>query len=345
MALPKLAIGALGGTVSMQSRGVGQGVMPSLNGAAMLQQLPELTALAEVQVHTLCLMPSASLSFTQLLEALKWAKTCIGEGAQGVVLTQGTDTLEETAYFLDLLWDLDAPLVLTGAMRAASQYGADGPANLLSAAQVALTADSHHRGVLVVMNDQVHAAARVRKSAALAMDAFTSPPFGPLGVMVEGQVHYCAAPSSRASLPYPLHVHHQVALLEATLDADTGLLDHVIAAGYRGLVVAGFGAGHVSQTWAHSIANIAARIPVVVASRTGSGHTASHTYGFIGGEMDLQKKGVTMAGGLCPRKARILLWLLIGSDQQHDRQRYFGANTSTTGTLPAVAATIGHPFR
>lgn len=324
MTLPKLSIGALGGTVSMQAKSAGEGVTPALTGEAMLASLPQLAELAAIHVETLCLLPSASLDFEQLLSVLRWAKAQVEQGATGVVLTQGTDTLEESAYFLDLLWDLDAPLVMTGAMRSASQVGADGPANLMAAIKVALDENSCRRGVQVVMNDQVHAAAWVRKSDALALDAFTSPLFGLVGVMVEGRVRYLGGPpAERMTLSYPGKTHHRVAVLEAVLGADTQLLEQIVGLGYEGLVIAGFGAGHVSAEWAESIGRIAEELPVVIASRTSSGTTAQYSYGFVGGEMDLQGRGAVMAGFLCPRKSRILLWLLIGGGFQGEVGVYF----------------------
>ncbi|UVJ42961.1 asparaginase [Pseudomonas sp. LS1212] len=324
MTQPKLSIGALGGTVSMQAKSAGEGVTPALTGEAMLASLPELAELALINVETLCLLPSASLDFEQLLTVLRWAKAQVEQGATGVVLTQGTDTLEESAYFLDLLWDLEVPLVMTGAMRSASQIGADGPANLMAAIKVALDKNSRQRGVQVVMNDQVHAAAWVRKSDALALDAFTSPLFGPVGVMVEGRVRYLGgAPAERVTLPYPGKTHHRVALLEAVLGADTRLLEQIVSLGYEGLVIAGFGVGHVDAEWAERIGRIAEELPVVIASRTGSGTTTQHSYGFVGGEMDLQGRGAVMAGFLCPRKSRVLLWLLIGGELQGEVGVYF----------------------
>jgi len=324
VALPKLSVGALGGTISMQAQTTGAGVQPSLSGQGMVDLLPELTSLADVQVHTLNLLPSASLSFQALLEVLDWARECVTAGSVGVVISQGTDTLEEAAFFLDLLWDLDEPLVLTGAMRAASHCGADGPANLVAAAQVALAERSRGRGVLVVINDQVHAASRVRKVAALSMDAFASSPYGPVGLMIENQVHYAAAPPIRQCVPRPIRIDHSVLLLEAALDADTLLLDKVVDAGYQGLVIAGFGAGHVSQRWAASLRAIAQDLPVIVATRTGQGPTAKASYGFVGGEIDLQANGAVMGGFLCPRKCRILLWVLIGSARERALQDYLG---------------------
>lgn len=313
MALPILAIGALGGTVSMQAQTPGAGVVPAVGAEQMFEALPQLRDMARINAATLQLLPSASLEFVHLLEVLAWARLQVAEGAHGVVLTQGTDTLEESAYFLDLLWDSDAPLVLTGAMRAASQVSADGPANLLAAAAVALADNSRKRGVLVVMNDQVHAAAHVRKVHTLALDAFKSANGGALGVMVEGHVHYHAGPGERELLPLPGRMDHRVALLEASLGADTLLLERVVELGYEGLVIAGFGAGHVSHTWAKTLGDICEYIPVVVGSRTGAGATASHSYGFVGGEIDLQGRGALMAGPRCPRKCRVRLWLMLGS--------------------------------
>jgi L-asparaginase len=322
MDLPKLAIAALGGTVSMQARNAGEGVIPTVSGETLLASIPELTGLARVTVETLGLLPSASLDFEFLLSVLSWANFQIKQGAVGVVITQGTDTLEETATFFDHLWDHDEPLVLTGAMRSAAQPGADGPANLLDACRVALAEDSRLRGVQVVMNGQIHPACRVRKTDSLAVQAFSSPVFGPAGMLVENAVRYVRPPAQRTVLPLPQQTTQKVAMLEASLSADTLLLENILELGYDGLVIGGFGAGHVSESWAEVIKHIAKKIPVIIATRTGSGSTAQSSYGFIGGEMDLIRKGASMAGFLCPRKARVLLWLLIGCQREDELARY-----------------------
>lgn len=311
--LPLLAIGSLGGTVSMQAGAPGAGVTAKLDCDGLLAALPQLSKLARLRTASLCLLPSASLDFATLLEVLAWARAQVEQGAQAVVLTQGTDTLEESAWLFDLLWSCEAPLLLTGAMRSASHAGADGPANLLAAVQVGLSADSRGRGVQVVINDQIHAAAQVRKIASLALAAFESPGGGPAGEVVEGRACYRYPPLQRQSLPLPSRITQRVALLESCLDADTALLQALPELGYEGLVIAGFGAGHVSAGWAEALGAIARRMPVIVASRTGSGPTARASYGFPGGEIDLQAKGIHMAAALCPRKCRILLWLLLGN--------------------------------
>ncbi|MFJ4434226.1 asparaginase [Pseudomonas sp. NPDC089395] len=314
--LPRLSIGCLGGTVSMQRQLPGHGVTPRLGCNELLADLPHLGSLAQLRASTLCLLPSASLTFPIMLEVLAWARGEVAQGAHAVVLTQGTDTLEESAYFLHLLWPFETPLVMTGAMRDADQPGNDGPGNLLAAVQVALADESRGRGVQVVLNDQIHAATRVRKTASLAMAAFESPGAGPEGVVVEGKAIYRRPAVARKVLQQPQRREHRVALLEACLDADSTLLQAIPALGYEGLVVAGFGAGHVSIAWAQALARIAQDMPVIMATRTGSGPTARASYGFEGGEIDLQSKGVHMAGDLCPRKCRMLLWLLIGLDNQ-----------------------------
>lgn len=326
MDLPKLAIAALGGTVSMQARGVTEGVIPTVSGETLLASVPELTTLARVTVETLGLLPSASLDFEFLLSVLSWANFQIKQGAVGVVITQGTDTLEETATFFDYLWDHDEPLVLTGAMRSAAQAGADGPANLLDACRVALAENSRQRGVQVVMNGQIHPASAVRKIDSLALQAFSSPIVGPAGLLVEDTVRYLRPPSRRKALPLPQQTTQRIAMLEASLSADSLVLESILELGYDGLVIAGFGAGHVSGKWAAEIETIARKIPVVIATRTGSGSTAQSTYGFNGGEMDLSRKGALMAGFLCPRKARILLWLLVGCQRQDEVGCYLAQN-------------------
>jgi L-asparaginase len=318
MDLPKLAIAALGGTVSMQARNAGEGVVPTVSGETLLASVPELMTVAQITIETLGLLPSASLDFEFLLSVLSWANFQIKQGAAGVVIIQGTDTLEETATFFDYLWDHDEPLILTGAMRSAGQPGADGPANLLDACRVALAASSRQRGAQLVMNGQIHSASAVRKTDSLALQAFSSPTVGPVGLLVEATAHYLRPPFPRKVLPLPQQTAQRVALLEASLSADNALLENIIALGYDGLVIGGFGAGHVSGGWADAIETIAKTIPVVIATRTGSGSTAQSSYGFVGSEMDLIRRGASMAGFLCPRKARILLWLLVGCHRQDE---------------------------
>ncbi len=336
MSPPRVAIGSTGGTITMTGA-PGSGVLPELDAAQLVAGVPGLAEAAEVTATTLASVPSAHLRPEDVLGFARWAAEAVDEGADGVVLVQGTDTIEETAYLLDLVWDRAAPLVVTGAMRNAAAAGPDGPANLLAASVVAGSHASRDRGVMVVLDDHVHAGARVRKTDSTALHAFSSPPFGPLGRVHEGRVSYVAPPSLRPPVldPPPEGAGPRVALLETHLGDGGELLRTVAGQGYDGVVLAGFGVGHVSAETAQAVSDVVDDLPVVLASRTGGGPVLTSTYGFVGSERDLVARGALPAGWLDARKSRLLLWLLLacGADQVRLREEI-----AARGALPGAAA-------
>lgn len=308
-----ISVGALGGTIAMAETTAGTGATPARDAAALVAAVPALAEIADVRAVTVRNKASASLDVTDVLAAFRWARAEVDDGAVGVVLTHGTDTLEESAYLLDLLWDRDQPLVLTGAMRAFDQPGTDAGANLLAAARVACGEESGRRGVLVVLDDEVHAAARVTKVGSTGVGAFESPGFGPGGRLVEGRLRYVAPAAPRPEpLPEPGDGPVDVALLEAALADDGRAVRALTGAGFAGIVVDGSGMGHVSSVAADELeAAIRQGVVVVVASRTLRGGTGRTTYGYLGSEMDLIARGAVMAGELSGRKARLLLHVLL----------------------------------
>ncbi len=318
MASRSVAIGALGGTITMTLQPGRTGAAPSLGAADLVAAVPALAEVAAVEATTLMTVPGASLTVDDVRAALSWAHAAVDDGADGAVLVQGTDTLEETAYLLDLWWDRAHPLVVTGAMRPPEQAGADGPANLLAAVTTAASPAVRERGVLVVLNDQLHAAARVRKTHATATDAFSSPDTGPVGRLHEGRL--VANPGSGRIRPLPLPgASRRVALVEASLD-DAGELVHlVLEAGYDGIAIGAFGAGHLSAASADAVSTALQHVPVVVASRTGGGSTLTETYDFPGSEHDLARRGALLAGWLDPRKARLLLWAALSAGMSREQ--------------------------
>jgi L-asparaginase len=289
----------------------GLDVAPSLDAAELIRLLPD-PAMVDVQATTLASVPGAWLSFDDIVQTLEWARSAVIAGASGVVVVQGTDTIEETAYLLDLYWERDEPLIVTGAMRHAQALGADGPANLATAITVAAEPSSRDRGVLVVLNDEIHAAARVRKNHSSVPNAFCSPNFGPLGYLLAGRTVFGGRPVRTHPLRGGVVASARVALLETVLGDRGELLEIVADAGYDGVVVAGFGVGHVSNAFADVVERVS-HLPVVIASRTGSGPTHESTYGFAGSESDLKSRGAVLAGWLDARKARILLCCLLGA--------------------------------
>lgn len=329
-ALPRVSIASLGGTVTMAGSADSAGLVPTLDAADILASAPAAREVADLRATTLTRKPGASLRFEDVLSALDWAREQVDGGADGIVLLQGTDTLEEVSYLLDLLWDRPQPLVVTGAMRAPSQLGADGPANLLGAIVVAASAQARDRGALVVINDVVHPAARVRKRDSVAMDAFHSGPFGPLGRIIE----YRAVLANQRARPAPLRVPATavtVDLVEMTLGDSGRLIRSAVDHGSDGLVISGLGAGHVPADALDAVAAAVSSVPVVLANRTGAGPVLDRTYAFAGSELDLQQRGLISAGWLDARKARLLLWVALGNGMARSD---IGALFETHARLP-----------
>jgi L-asparaginase len=311
---PTIAMIALGGTIAMTTSADAPGATPSLSAEDLLAAVPGLAETGvTVRAQTFRSVPSASLGFADLtgLAAL------IGSlDVDGVVVTQGTDTLEETAYFLDITLGTSVPVVVTGAMRTPSLAGADGPANLLASVRVAASPAARGRGVLVVMSDQVHAARHVRKTHTTSTAAFASPDTGPLGHVVEGRPRFLVPPGARMWIGTG-DAPANVALVTAVLGDDFALL-RPVRDDLDGLVVAAFGVGHVPEAAVAVLSEYASRVPVVLASRAGAGAIHHAGYGFPGSELDLQRRGLHNAGFLDPLKARILLRQLLATGASRD---------------------------
>jgi L-asparaginase len=309
----------LGGTIAMTEHK--DGVVTRLTGADLQESVPGLTT--PLDVRDVRSIPSAGLTFADLLDVLSLASDAVRGGADGVVVTQGTDTLEETAYLLDLLWPHRQPIVVTGAMRNPSLPGIDGPANLLAAVRTAASPVAHDLGALVVMNDEIHLAARVRKTHSTSPATFRSPDTGPVGAVVEGSVRILSRPITRfAALPVPTPQELAatvVPLHTATLDDDGTLLRHLASTpSASGLVVSAFGVGHMPEALTPVLETLAQRVPVVLCSRTGAGSVLRETYGAVGSEKDLQRRGLINGRMLHPYKARILLRILLALGGDHN---------------------------
>lgn len=310
--LPAISVLTLGGTIASVPDTAGEGAVPSMSAGHLVRSVPALAQVADVRAVSFRQAPSGELTLADLFALAAEVERQVDAGARGVVITQGTDTLEETAFALDLLCALDAPVIVSGAMRTPSLPGADGPANLLASVQVATCAEARGIGCAVVVNDEIHAARFVQKTHASSPAAFRSPLTGPLGWVSEGRPRIASRPAPRPHLPIPEGTPPaRVALLKLALGDDTRLLGHIAGAGYDGLVVEAYGGGHVPESFAAQLDDLAGRMPVVLASRTGAGEGLRETYGFPGAEIDLLSRGLLSAGALDGLKARLLLALVL----------------------------------
>ncbi|HET9898466.1 MAG TPA: asparaginase [Streptosporangiaceae bacterium] len=310
---PVVCVFTLGGTIAMKPADAG-GVVPTLSAADLIAAIPGLGAEPlELAVHDVANKPGASLSFTEIYDLADDITAAPADRCAGAVVVQGTDTIEETAYLLDLLIASDSPVVVTGAMRNPSLAGADGPANLLASIRVAASQTARGLGTLVVLNDQIHAARWVAKTHTASTAAFTSPGFGPLGQVIEGRVDIPVRLRHRSPVLRPDRQREVIVGLTTVTLGDDGSLIEAASEMLDGVVVAALGVGHVPADIVPVLAKAAANVPVVLSSRIGAGPVHQQTYSFTGSETDLLSRGLISAGYLAPVKARLLLHLLIAS--------------------------------
>jgi len=277
--------------------------------------VPALGEVAEIDARSPFKLPSPSLTTAGLVDVARTINEAFAGGFDGAVVIQGTDTIEESAFLLDVLVDSDKPVVVTGAMRGADAPGADGPANLLSAAIVAASPESRGLGTVAVLNYDIHAARFVQKSHTALPSAFLSPLAGSIGTLIERQARYYVRVTRNPSLSAAEGPPAPVALIKASMGDDGRLLAALPGLGYAGAVIEGMGAGHVPADVAPLVGDLAAKIPVVLASRAMTGPVFTKTYGYPGAEIDLIKRGVQPAGYLSGLKARLLLGLVLRSKQ------------------------------
>jgi L-asparaginase len=329
--LPSVSVLALGGTIA--STGGGAGVAPRLSADQLVQSVPHLAELAHIDGETFRQVPSPELTIEDLTALARSIEERLARGAAGVVVTQGTNTIEETAFGLDLLVDADAPVVVTGAMRNPTLAGADGPANRLGAVATAASGQARGMGALVVFADEIFAARYVRKAHTQSIMPFRSSPVGAIGWLSENEVRIGARPVGRRHLALEAVPEAPPVALLSFGQGDEGWLASAVApAGYRGLVVEATGGGHVTARAADRLGLLAAEMPVVLASRTGAGEVLRRTYSFAGSEVDLIQRGLIPAGAMTAAQARVLLRLLLAAGASLEEVRQAVQALGTPGS-------------
>lgn len=310
-----IAILTTGGTIAMQYDAGAGGAIPILGADELTAVLP--SGLPQLEVEEVVRMPSSHFRLDTLCAIRERVAELVAEpDVSGVVITHGTDTLEETAYLLDLTVPGEKPVVLTGAMRAASDVGYEGQANLLAAVRVAAAPQTRGLGAVVVFNDEIHAARYVTKMHTLSTATFQSPGWGPLG-RVEGDAVIVERRPKRHVLPWS-GLEPNVVLLKLAVGMEADLLESALARPVRGVVIEALGGGRVPPWWLPAIERAQAQgVSVVIASRCPSGRVWD-AYGYPGAYHSLADLGCLFAEGLNGQKARIKLMVVLAAAQGAD---------------------------
>ncbi|HYD52288.1 MAG TPA: asparaginase [Gemmatimonadaceae bacterium] len=312
-----------GGTISMRFDARAGGSVPALAGSEIFAATPGLAEVAEMEIDDFGAFPGPHMTTERMWELRgRIAAHLERPGVQGVVVTHGTDTLEESAYLCARSLPAVKPVVFTGAMRSASDLGWDGPANLLDAARVAASPESRGIGTMVTMGGRIFAGVDDTKVHTHLLDAFESPGLGPIGVIDDGEVVYVRALSYGGPVLTPTQLASPVDIVGAWAGADARLLDASRAEG-KGVVLSALGRGNVPPAMVPGIERwIAEGKPVVISSRAQRGRVG-HTYGYPGGGRTLQQLGCVFAGSRRPPQARIDLMLALGAGMAGEELRTF----------------------
>ncbi|MDY0151066.1 MAG: asparaginase [Candidatus Cloacimonas sp.] len=309
-----------GGTIAMKAT-VGTGVVPSPEFAVFLRQFPQLSNVAHVEVMDYLNVPSPYITPQMMFDLAKLIDLKIID-YDGVVITHGTDTLEESAYLCDLVLTTRKPVVFTAAMRSGSDLGLDGPRNIIGSVRVASHPESMDKGVLVVMNDEIHTARDVVKSDTGKVDSFISMGYGPLGNVDPDRVIYHRSTLYRESV-WTDKLEVKVDLIKAVAGMDGRYIRCSIASGVKAIVIEAFGRGNLPCSLLPDLkAAIAANILVVIASRTYTGRVLPE-YGYEGGGKNLFEIGAILAGDMKGVKIRLKLMALFGKYNDADTVRRF----------------------
>ena len=319
--MKKIAVVFNGGTISMKVDERIKAAVPSLTGEEIMSMVTGIEEFAEIESYSFSSMPSPHMTFKTMIKLSKFIKELLErDDLDGVVITHGTDTLEETAYLLDLTINSNKPIVITGAMRSGSELGYDGPSNLAASICTAISDDAKGRGVLVCFNGELNSASEVTKANSMALNAFRTPNFGPIGIVDNNKVMFYRETKNTETYDVS-DIKKDVALIKCVADMDSTLMEFVIEKGFGGIVIEGLGRGNVPPKMVEGIKRaIEKEVPVVIVSRCFEGRV-HESYGYEGGGKMLKDLGVIFGDTLAGQKARIKLVLAINSGLSYERIR------------------------
>ena len=324
--MKKIILISTGGTIAMRFDQEKQGLVPAVSGAELIEAVPELSAELPLEVVEFSNIPSPHMTPSRMLALAKEIdRRAADDDTVGFVITHGTDTVEETAYLLDLTLTTTKPVCLTAAMRSGGETSADGPKNILTAVRTASDKHAGEMGVLVVMNEEIHSARSVTKTHSANPHAFTSPAWGPLGYADEDRIVWRARPFKREHIKADTLVE-DVYLVKMATGQDDLLLKYLIEQRVSGIVVEGFGRGNIPPACRQALIDaVQANIPVVLTTRVHAGRVLP-VYGYEGGAADLAKYGIILAGDLTAQQARLKLMCALPNAKTLDEVKAYFVN-------------------
>ncbi|MGI6093473.1 MAG: asparaginase [Veillonellaceae bacterium] len=324
MCAQKVVIITTGGTIAMRYDPVQKGLCPAVTGPELIEAVPELKSAALVEVVEFANIPSPHMTPRLMFElAHKVDELAQRDDVAGIVITHGTDTLEETAYMLDLVVKTEKPVCLTAAMRSSAESSPDGPKNILCAVKTAACPKAAGAGVLVVMNEEIHAALEVTKTHSANPKTFASPYWGPIGYVDTDRV-IIRRKSLMLQKIQPADIVEDVHLIKVVAGMDDFFFRCLVEKKAKGIVVEGLGRGNVNPAVKAGIKLARENnIPVVLATRVHAGRVLD-TYGYEGGVGSLTQYGIILAGEITGQKARLKLIAALGITNDVEKlARYF----------------------
>jgi L-asparaginase len=320
--MKRVVVVTTGGTITMKNGPMVGGAVPSIKGDDFLALLPRDGI--NLTFEEFSNLPSSHFTPTNGLElAHRIESILLGPDVDSVVITHGTDTLEETAYLLDLTLKTHKPVVMTSSMRAANSPGYDGVSNLAGAIRVAVTPEARELGVLLVFGDEIFAASEVQNVHSQSTSAFQAPGTGPLGRIESQRIWLNHRTAQRPHIPCA-RLEEMVDLIRITQGADDRLLRHSIEDGVAGIVIEAFGSGRVPPWWLPAINEAMSRRTVVAITTRCAAGSLGDTYGYVGAFHDLQRLGVLLINNLNGLKARIKLMVALGAARnQRELRKWF----------------------
>jgi L-asparaginase len=317
--MKKIAVIFNGGTIAMKIDDKIKAAVPALTGEEIMSMVTGISEKANIELHTFSNVPSPHMTPENMLELSKYVKNLVGdENIDGVVVTHGTDSLEETAYLLDLTIKSQKPIVITGSMRSGSELGYDGPSNLAASICTAISEKAVGKGVLVCFNGELNSASEVTKINSMSLNAFGTPTFGPIGIVDNNEVLFYREIFDKEIMDVN-SINAKVDLIKCVAGQNSEFIDFCIDKGADGIVIEAMGRGNIPPDMVEGVKRaIQKNICIVIVSRCFEGRVFT-SYGYKGGGKQLKELGVILGDNMPGQKARIKLILALSTTKEHEK--------------------------